>query len=122
MARFSDMLVTYFVIGAVMWATGMTDWSDSGLAAWMVTRDGGVSAEISGGLQGMDGPIRSMINTVGGALLAIWGFMEEFIGFVAWPVAVLHNANAPIEIVVLLGGTVTAAFVGAVIRTVRGSA
>jgi hypothetical protein len=125
MARLNGMLMTYFVTGAIMWATGFLEWEETGAARFFVSV---ASGDVSGAtsvqtqLTDMGGPIGNVVNTLGGGLLASWGVISQTIGFVFWPITVLNNTGAPIEVTVLLGGPPSVAFVGAFILLVRGSA
>lgn len=125
MARLNDMMLTYFVIGAVMWATGFLEWEETQLAAYFLDVAGGdVSGKdtISANLTSMGGPIGNIVNTLGGGLLAAWKFIGNIIQFVFWPITALSETGAPIEVVVLLGGPPCVAFVGGFVLLVRGSA
>lgn len=123
--RLSDMILTYVVTGSVMWATGFLEWEETGLANFFVSVIGGDvqgAAEIQANLTSMGGPIGNVVNTLGGGLLAVWNFIVNIIGFWAWPITVLNAVNAPIEIVVIFGGGISAAFTAAFLTMVRGSA
>lgn len=123
--KLGDMLITYFTVGAVMWATGFIEWQEGGLLSYFLTLSGGDVAgadNINTGLESMGGPIANIVNTLGGGLLAVWRFISNLITFVFWPVEVLRNVGAPVEITVLAGGILAVAFVAGVLTMVRGSA
>lgn len=121
--RLSDMLITYFTVGAVMWATGFIEWSQHGLLGFFLDLSGGDvsgSPGITADLTDMGGPIGNVVNTLGGGLLAAWQFISNVIQFVFWPVSVLRGVSAPIEAQVILGGILAVAFVAAFFGAVRG--
>lgn len=122
--RLSDMIITYFTVGAVMWATGFIGWSPYGFLGFFIDASG-ESASGSGGIQsqlsGMGGPIGNIVNTLGGGLLAAWQFISNLIRFIFWPVDVLRAVSTPIEIQVLVGGVLAVAFVAAFFTAVRGA-
>jgi len=125
MSRFSDMLLAYFVIGAVMWGGGAIAWQDSGVGGLIIkdTTDGvSVNENTSQQLERSGGPIREAAKSMGGPILAIWNFVAQFIGYLFWPVTVLQTANAPPRVVVLLGGSLSTMFLGAIVRLIRRSA
>jgi len=124
MARFSAILLAYFVIGAVMWGGGAIVWADSGVGGLIITdpADGDVNRETGEQLEQSSGPIENAITSFGAPLLAIWNLLVKFIGYLFWPITVLQSANAPPRVVVLLGGSFTVVFLGAVIRLIRRSA
>lgn len=125
MARLNQMMLTYFVTAALMWATGFLSWNNTGLLQYMLAISGG---DISGNgaietqLIDIGGPVGNIVNTLGGGLLAVWGLLVNIVTFTFWPVTVLNGTGAPIEVVVLLGGPPCVAFVGAFAILVRGSA
>lgn len=123
--RFSAILVTYFVLGAVMWGSGFIAWDSAGVAEHVIddpTDEQGGADDVRRGLENMGGPIGTAAGTLGGGLLAVWSFVSGVINFLFWPYTVLHDAGAPPEVSVLLGGGVCVAFIGSLIRTVRGTA
>lgn len=127
MARLTDMMMTYFVTGALMWAAGYLEWteSDVGLADFLLTvGSGNVTGDesVRTNLTDMGGPIGNIVNTLGGGLLAVWNVIENLVDFVFWPITTLQATGAPPEVVVLMGGPPTLAFFGGFILLVRGSA
>lgn len=123
--RLGDMILTYFVCGAVMWATGFLEWEETGLGDFFISIIGGDvsgASRIQANLTSMGGPIGNVVNTLGGGLLAVWNFIVNIISFWAWPVTALQTINAPTEAVVLIGGPMSVAFTAAFITMIRGSA
>lgn len=126
--RFGQLVVAYFLIGSVMWAGGAIAWSDAGVGNFLITADadeGTVeqSANTTDDLTELGGPIEEAASQVDGlGLLAVWNLLVKLIGYLTWPITVLQSVDAPVEIVVILGGTFQMAFFVSVIRVVRGSA
>jgi len=125
MVRFSSIIVTYFVIGALMWGGGAISWDSTGLSGLIIDDPAnGVSTNESTAedLENAGGPIQQSLQQLGGPLLAIWSIIVKFIGYLFWPITVLQSNNAPPRVTVLLGGTFSVAFIGATVRLIRGSA
>lgn len=122
--RFSSIMVTYFLIGAILWGAGFVSYGDAGPVEVFVNDPiaGVVEDSIVSDLESMGGPISNVVGTLGGGLLAVWGFLTNFLDLVFWPYTTLHANGAPPRVSLVLGGGVVAAFVGAIIRTVRGTA
>jgi hypothetical protein len=123
--RFSGIIMSYFVIGAVMWGGGVIAWGDAGIGSLLVEdpQTGQINEETSTELEELGGPIKNLLNSVsGGGLVAVWSVISGILGFLFWPIDVLLSVNAPMEAVVLLGGGPTIAFYATLIRAVRGSA
>lgn len=127
MARLSSIIISYFVIGAVLWGSGLID-AGGNLGVvdifFNVASDGTVvAAEQPDTLLGRVGSsVQDVAGGLVGPILAVWTALRELIGVLFWPVTTLITLNAPAEIVVLFGGTPTVAFFMGVIRTVRESA
>ena len=124
MVRFANIVIGYFIIGAVMWGGGALVWSDAGVGTLFINnpQTGDINENTTEQLKETGGPIQQAANAATGGLIAVWNLMVQLIGFLFWPIQTLADSNAPPQIVVLFGGTPTVAFVGAVIRVVRGSA
>ncbi|MFW5949422.1 MAG: hypothetical protein ACOCSD_07490 [Halolamina sp.] len=126
MVRFGEVVVTYFVIGAVMWGAGLVEGGQLGVADifFDFAQDGAVqpSSEPQGLLDAMGNSILDVASGLVGPVLAVWGVITELIAVLFWPVVTLRSANAPDSVVVLLGGTPTVAFFMGIVRTVRESA
>jgi len=124
MARFGNILLVYFVIGAMMWGGGAIVWSETGLNTLIVEdpQAGSVNENTSNQLEDAGGPIREAAQAFGGPVLAIWNIVVQFVGYLFWPIATLQSVGAPPRLVVLLGGTPSIAFLGAVVRLIRNSA
>lgn len=126
MVRFSNVVITYFVIGAVLWGSGLLDAGGLGVADifFDFSQDGAVqpSQEPQGLLEAMGNNIIDVAGGLVGPVLAVWNVLKELISVLFWPVAALRSTGAPTSVVVLLGGTPTVAFFMGIIRTVRESA
>lgn len=125
MVRLGEVVIAYFLIGALMWAGGVIDWQEAGVGSVFVDPEGNAtSTNASTGeqLEQAGGPIQQAANTVsGGGLLAVWGLVTSILAFLFWPVTVLQSVQAPSEIVVLVGGPLVVAFFMAIILTIRGA-
>lgn len=130
MARFSSILLVYFIIGATMWGGGAIVWDDTGVGEFIIDEpdnfdnpeEDGINSEASGILERLGQPIQNIVGTVGGGLIAAWNLLTHFIGYLFWPITVLQSAGAPPRVVVLGGGSLVVAFYGSFIRTIRTSA
>lgn len=118
--RFRQIILAYFVIGAVMYGGGAIAWEDSGLASWFVSTDGGTvevqgqtSENVEDPFSNLDAAGRSIagvIATFGGPVLVVWNLIVGITGFLHWPVLVLATNNAPPSVTILLGGGFVVAF------------
>jgi hypothetical protein len=126
MARLGSVVITYFVIGAVMWGSGLLDAGQLGVAEIFFDfgADGTVQAsqQPQGLLDAMGNSIVDVAGGLVGPVLAVWNVLTELISVLFWPVVALRSTGAPTSAVVLLGGTPTVAFFMGIIRTVRESA
>jgi len=124
MARFGEIIMVYFVIGAMMWGGGAIAWSETGLNNLIIEdpQTAEVNEETSGELEDAGGPIREAAQTFGGPVLAIWNIVVQFIGYLFWPIVTLQSVGAPPRLTVLLGGAPSVIFLGSVIRLIRNSA
>lgn len=124
MVRFGNVILAYFVLGAVMWGGGAIAWSESGVGTLFIDdpQTGETNDETAGQLSESGGPIQQAVTSVGGgAVIAVYNLLVRFFGYLFWPITTLSGLNAPPSVVVLLGGTPTVAFFGAIIQIIRGS-
>ena len=126
--RFSSVLITYFIISAVMWGGGVISWQESGVGGAFIedptadSQAGAVDQNTTTLLNRLGGPITQVAGqTSGGGLIATWQVLVSLIGFVFWPTALMISVNAPPSAVVL-ATALPVAFVTSVLRMVRGSA
>lgn len=126
MARFSDMIITYLVIGAVMFGGGAVQFDDAGVANWFVERDDSGDVEAasnsSENLDGTGGAIKSVIDMVAGPILLIYNLVVGLFTYLNWPIFVLASNNAPPMMILLLGVPFSAGFYLSIIRLWRTSA
>lgn len=126
MVRFGEVVLTYFVIGAVMWGAGLIDGGQLGVADifFDISETGAVTAseEPQGLLDAMGNSIIDVAGGLVGPVLAVWNVITELAAVLFWPVVALRTTGAPASVVVLLGGAPTVAFFMGIIRLVRESA
>jgi hypothetical protein len=126
--RFSQILVAYFVIGAVMWGGGVISWDQSGVATVFIDSPNSeagpeVNEETSGLLESLGGPILEATQSIGGGgLAATWNALAKFVGYLFWPITTMLSVGAPPRWTIVLGGTPTVAFFGTFLRLIRSSA
>lgn len=121
--KFSNIILAYFMIGAVLWGGGVIGWDNSGVVGVVVDdpASGQVDSETAGNVENSQNIFQQAAKaTGGGALLAAVNVIGSFLEFVGWPLAVLYRLQAPIEVQVLLGGGLTTAFIAAFARYARG--
>lgn len=123
MARFGNIVVAYFVIGALMWAGGAIAWSNTGVGQLFVDTpqdDLGVNETTTGQLEKSNGPVQEAVGALGASpLLAVWNIIVGILGYLSWPVTVLQSVNAPPRIVVMAGGTMLVLLFASAIRLIR---
>lgn len=125
MIRASNIIMIYFVIGAVMFGGGAVAWNNSGLTKFFITNSGGdlaPSQQTGENLTGVSGAITSLVGSFGGPAILVWNLFAGLVAFLNWPLFVLIENGAPPQVTILLGGTLTVAFYMAAIRLVRSSA
>lgn len=123
--RFRQIILAYFIIGAVMYGGGGINWDDAGLGQWFISNDDsgvGVEDNPTSELEGLGGAIQSVVDAFGGPLILIWNTIVGFVGYLHWPVVVLESNNAPPRLVILLGGGLVVGFYMSLIGLVRSSA
>lgn len=124
--QLSDVVLVYFVIGAVMVGGGAIDIGQAGIVNFFVEETGDGEIEATG--QATDqidetgGAISTVVSLAVGAIVLVWQLAIGLFTFIHWPIVALTQNNAPPMVVLLLGGSFTAAFYMAVIGTVWRSA
>lgn len=124
MVRFSNIVIAYFVIGAVMWGGGAIAYGNSGLAQEFIDiSDGSASGDqgLLNSISNMDVPILSSAASAATGLIAIWGILEKIIAFLFWPLTIVATAGFPLRIQVLVGGVFMVGFLMSLLRVIRGS-
>lgn len=125
--RFGNVVMVYFVMGAVMFGGGLIAWDDAGFTTLIIDNpdEGSVSAneETGNTLNSLGGPIGEAAGSSGGGgLLAALSIVTSIADFLFWPVAVFLTLNAPPTVTILFGGAPTTAFYMGLLLLVRSSA
>lgn len=123
--RFSSIVMSYLIIGVVMFGGGAVALDDAGVANWFVEGDNGSfvpSTNSMSNAQGIGGAISSVVSLAVGTVLLVWNLAIGLIAYLNWPLIVLYSNNTPPMMVLLLGGGYTAAFYLSLIRLVKTSA
>jgi len=122
--QLSDVVLVYFVIGAVMVGGGAVDLGGTGgqgagIVGFFVEEDASgdlqPSNETTSQIDNTGGAISTVVNLAVGAALLVWNLASGLFNFINWPILVLLQHNAPPMAVLLIGGSFTAAFYMAVI-------
>jgi len=124
MVQFSNLIIVYFVVGAVMFGGGAVTFDDSGVTKFFVDMDGNdvsPDGEPESKLSGLSGTITSLVGQFGAPLVLIWNLVVGVVSFLHWPLTVLIENNAPPRVTLLLGGTFTAMFYMALLGLVTRS-
>jgi hypothetical protein len=125
--QLSDVVLIYFVIGAVMVGGGAVDIGQAGIVGFFVEQDdttGEIEAtgNATNQIDKTDNAITTVVSLAVGAAVLVWNLALGLFAFIHWPIVTLTQNNAPPMAVLLLGGSFTAAFYMAVIGTVWRSA
>lgn len=125
MVRFSQIVLTYLIIGAVMFGGGAIQWDNVGASEFFVDGAPGdldTSDQTQDKLSGVGGSIKSIVDQFAGPIVVIWNLAVGLTTYLNWPIVVLTSANAPPSMVLLLGVPLTAAFYLSILKLVRSSA
>jgi len=124
--RFTNVMMIYFIMGAVFWGAGLVGYGDAGALQYFIDIGAGGAVETGGGpidnLLGVGGIIGGAITAFAAPLIIIWSLVQPLLTFINWPIVVLSNYGAPAPIVVLVGGGLTAPFYLSMVRLIRRSA
>lgn len=120
--RFQKVILAYFVMGALLWGGGVIQWGETGMVGYLMDSPTSVNEDTSDELRSVGGPIQQAVGDLTGGLVAIWNILVQFVGYLFWPILTLQSVSAPPRATVLVGGSMTVAFIGAFIRIVRQSA
>lgn len=123
--RFTRVILLYFVLGTVMFGGGAISYEQSGVSSFFVEHDSGSFApsdKTSNELEGIGGAISQLVGEFIGAVQLVYNLAVGLFGFLNWPIVVLLSTNAPPMAILLIGGTLTAAFYLSIITLVRSSA
>lgn len=123
MVQFANVVIGYFIVGAVMWGGGAIAWDDAGVATLFIDdpQTGATDKETARQLEQSGGPIQQASQSVSGGLIAVWNLLIKLVGYLFWPIVTVAGANAPPSVIVLVGGTPTVAFYTSIIRVFRGT-
>lgn len=107
--RLSHVLMAYFVVGAFLFAGGAVSFNQFGVGGLIISTVDDANVQTNEGtttqLENTGGPVQQALDTVsGGGLIAAWNFAINFLAYFFWPITVLEQTNAPIELTVTLGG------------------
>jgi len=122
----TQVALAYFVMAAVMFGAGLIVWEDTGFATLII--DNGPDEQLSANeetaedLNDLGGPIEESAGSYGGGIIAVLNLVTGLFDVIFWPIATLLTLNAPPRVVVLFGGTPTAAFYLSVITLIKTSA
>lgn len=124
--QLSDVVVVYFVIGAVMVGGGQLDLADAGVTSFFVEEDDQGDLQPAGNASSQvddtGGAISTVVSLAVGGIVLVWELALGLFNFLHWPILTLQQANAPPMAVLLLGGSFTASFYLAIIGLVWRSA
>lgn len=113
MVNFGKMVLLYFVVGAVMVGGGAIQMENAGMVGEVVSADNSgysLADEIGDNLSASGSAISEVAQLMGGVLVILLNLITLFLGYLNWPLIVLQTNNAPPSIVLLVGGSLTAAF------------
>jgi len=116
--RLQNIILAYFLIGAVMWAGGAIAYEDVGIGQEFVNQsDSGVvpDEQRAEDVDDSSGAIQSVTESLVGGLAAGLGLLSTITGDLFWPPTVMTVLGAPTPVAVLLGGAPTVAFYGVII-------
>lgn len=126
--RLGSMVMTYFLIGALVLAGGVVPPAETGLVQQFIdtgdhsVNEDQVSAEGGGFLSNLVTPVENALNTVaGGGLIAVLNKIDAFLGYIAWPYTLLNYWNAPWQLTYLIAGPLSVGFTIGGLRVLRSS-
>lgn len=110
-----NIVMTYFILGVVMWGSGLVRFEDTGVVGFFFEDGtaGGPGVQAFDQLQqtlGSVGAIFGLADLFAGTIVAMVSFVTELITFMFWPFVVLQSSGVPTEVSLLLGGPPTVAF------------
>lgn len=118
-----ELVLAYFVIGAVMFGGGAIDFDEAGITKLMISNEGGEVGIADSFIAQWKSITTSptIFESIGGAMIMIWDLLVLFLGGAFWPVLVMASNDSPTTVTVLLGGSFAMAFVVAGLRFIRSS-
>lgn len=111
--RMGNLVLAYFVIGAMMWGGGVLTFEEAGVITAVVTTDDGRVAPAEAFANRIDQQnsiIGGVVSAFGGGLLIVWNLVKIIFDFIHWPIITLSENHAPPALTVLLGGGMTLSF------------
>lgn len=124
--QLSDVVIVYFVIGAVMVGGGALALGDAGVVNFIIAEDDQGNIEpadnAANQISQTGGAITTVVSLAVGAIVLVWELALGLFNFLNWPITMLYQNNAPPMAIILLGGSFTLAFYMAVIGLVWRSA
>jgi hypothetical protein len=121
--RFTQIILAYFILGAVMWGGGVITWDQAGVGQLFVDdpTSGELNENTSEDITQAGGPIQQAASSVeGSGLIAVWGIISRFLGFLFWPMVALRVTGAPPRVWVT-AGALCVVFFGALVMLFRGA-
>jgi hypothetical protein len=125
MATFRNIIIAYFILGAVMMGGGAVTYEEAGVPQFFIEKSDGQLSPQDGPQEttsGIGGQIKASVDSFAGGLMIIWELVTGLFSYMNWPIVVLSANNAPPMAILLLGGPPTAAFYGSVVGLIRSSA
>jgi len=124
MVTWTNVVMAYFVIGAVMWGGGVLAWQQTGVAQAVIENPetGDVNEELSQTAQRQGNIVDQISALAAGPIQLVFNLAGALLAYLFWPITALLVTGAPMRITVLLGGAPTLAFYLGLIRLVRTSA
>lgn len=120
--RSSSIVMSYLIIGVVVFGGGVIQWGDAGVVTYFAAADGGTFAPAGTALSQLEtagGSLETVVGLAVGMVLVVWNLLINLLAFFHWPIIALNDMNAPPLAVLLLGGGYVGAFYMSVLRTLR---
>ena len=122
--RIGNLVLAYFIIGAMMWGGGVLTFEEAGVITSVVSNDQGQidpAGAFAQKINQQNSVIGGVVSAFGGGLLIVWNLIFILLKFIHWPLVTLSENFAPPELTVLLGGGMTLSFYIAVATLVSRS-
>ena len=110
-----NIVMTYFILGVVMWGSGLVGFENTGIVGFFFEDGtaGGPGVQAFEDLQhtlGSVGAIFGLADLFSSTIVAMVTFVTELITFMFWPFLVLQSNGVPTQVSLLIGGPPTVAF------------
>jgi hypothetical protein len=109
----TPVLLAYFVMAAVMFGGGLIQAEDAQPLGLAYDEDELESGDVEPEQDQYRNTFENFISYITplvGILVAAINFLVTVVAFINWPIFALSTAGAPLRVIVLLGGTMTAMF------------